>query len=42
MKQPFPGQIATRAAFIVKNLQQTDDRATENIDLDLGISEEPI
>jgi hypothetical protein len=37
MKLSPPWQIATRAALIVNNLQQTDCQHTENIDFDLGI-----
>jgi hypothetical protein len=41
MKLSLPGQIATQAALIVNNLQQTYYRDTENIDVDLGIFGEP-
>lgn len=36
MKLSRCGQIVTPAAFVVNNLQQTDYRETENIDVDLG------
>jgi hypothetical protein len=42
MKLLGPEQIATQAAFIVNNLQQTDYQHTENSDVDLGIFGEPI
>jgi hypothetical protein len=42
MKLSLSGQIATRAAFIAKNLQQTNYQHTENIDVDRGIFGEPI
>ena len=36
MKLSRPGQIATKAAFMVNNLQQTDCQHSETIDVDLG------
>jgi hypothetical protein len=37
MKLSLPGQIATQAALMVNNLQQTDYQRSENIDVDFGI-----
>jgi hypothetical protein len=37
MELSLPGQIATQAAFIANDMQQTDCQHTENIDFDLGI-----
>jgi hypothetical protein len=42
MKLSPPGQITTQVAFMVNNLQQTDYQHTENIDVNLGISGQPI
>jgi hypothetical protein len=42
MKLLLPGEIATRAALILSNLEQTDYQQTENIDVNLGIFGEPI
>ena len=37
IKLSLPGQIATQAALMVNNLQQTDYQRSENIDVDFGI-----
>ena len=37
MKLSLPGQIATQAALMVNNVQQTDYQRSENIDVDFGI-----
>jgi hypothetical protein len=42
MKFSLFGQIATEAALIANDLQQTDYQHTEKINLDLGIFGEPL